>query len=469
MKCHWQHFFRIGVRGHADTGNKMAGYTTWCRHDVKLHATQGPFFKRRFAHHRLQDASAGKNGEVPPKQWDEQEVEELLKRCRRIHSDFKDLPESIQEVNQKLAQAAEKATELLQKAEEIQKAAKHQLKGSSEAVEDKSTAAEVALPDKKELRLLMLNCAIPFVGFGFLDNFIMIVFGDMIDKTLCVSLCLSTMTAAAIGNTLSDMCGCVSGGLIEKLAKSLGLRRPSLTDEQSELSIAQRYRMLGEIAGVFLGCVLGCSPLYFLDTTKAEKQKKKQRKNELLAAVTKEVAQTMKAERAVLFLAKTDKKTGQKVLVGRGSTGIRLKLAWGTGIVGHVAQTGKTVNSSNVYEGEMKTIFHHEIDQIYGYKTRSCLSVPVKSVTGDTLAVLQIANKIPVPGEPIESAIFSENDQHDAEEIAGFLAIEIDGANSLKRVLEVVERRMDRRAETLKESTFRKILDEDYSDSIREA
>lgn len=37
------------------------------------------------------------------------------------------------------------------------------------------------------------------VGFGFMDNLVMIQAGDMIDSTIGVTLGLSTLTAAAFG------------------------------------------------------------------------------------------------------------------------------------------------------------------------------------------------------------------------------------------------------------------------------
>lgn len=48
---------------------------------------------------------------------------------------------------------------------------------------------------------------IPFIGFGILDNGIMIVAGEYIDSTLGVMLGISTMAAAGFGNIISDIAG----------------------------------------------------------------------------------------------------------------------------------------------------------------------------------------------------------------------------------------------------------------------
>ncbi|KAF0770904.1 hypothetical protein AaE_002516, partial [Aphanomyces astaci] len=48
----------------------------------------------------------------------------------------------------------------------------------------------------------MARSMVPFLGFGFVDNFILILAGDYIDITLGVSLGISSMAAAGIGNAI---------------------------------------------------------------------------------------------------------------------------------------------------------------------------------------------------------------------------------------------------------------------------
>ncbi|PHJ14685.1 gaf domain protein, partial [Cystoisospora suis] len=62
---------------------------------------------------------------------------------------------------------------------------------------------------------------LPFIGFGFVDNFVMILAGDMFDTSLCVILGLSTMSAAALGNWISDLMGLWLGSSIENFASKL--------------------------------------------------------------------------------------------------------------------------------------------------------------------------------------------------------------------------------------------------------
>ena len=72
------------------------------------------------------------------------------------------------------------------------------------------------------MRKLAIHNSIPFVGFGFLDNLIMILAGEYIDMTLGMTLGISTMAAAALGNTISDLCGIGSAWYVETWATKLG-------------------------------------------------------------------------------------------------------------------------------------------------------------------------------------------------------------------------------------------------------
>ncbi len=69
------------------------------------------------------------------------------------------------------------------------------------------TSTGPAKPTNSDLYRLAIQQGLPFVGFGFLDNFIMIVAGESIETFFGTTLVISTMAAAALGNTLSDVFG----------------------------------------------------------------------------------------------------------------------------------------------------------------------------------------------------------------------------------------------------------------------
>uniref|UniRef100_M4BAQ6 Transmembrane protein 65 n=1 Tax=Hyaloperonospora arabidopsidis (strain Emoy2) TaxID=559515 RepID=M4BAQ6_HYAAE len=118
----------------------------------------------------------------------------------------------------------------------------------------------------QELQMVALQVGLPFIGFGFVDNFIMILAGDYIDLTLGVSLGISSMAAAGIGNTISDIAGLGLGNVVEDLCARLGLPVPALTTEQMMLKRTRLAKVVGSSVGVTIGCLLGMVPLLFLHT-----------------------------------------------------------------------------------------------------------------------------------------------------------------------------------------------------------
>ncbi|CAL1279616.1 unnamed protein product [Larinioides sclopetarius] len=125
-------------------------------------------------------------------------------------------------------------------------------------------------PTKAQLQALLAHSAIPFIGFGFLDNLIMIIAGDYIDATIGVTLGISTMAAAGLGNTLSDVAGIGSAWYVERIALMIGLKAPNLTPAQTALSRSRWCINLGRALGVIIGCLLGMFPLLFRKEREAE-------------------------------------------------------------------------------------------------------------------------------------------------------------------------------------------------------
>ena len=116
-----------------------------------------------------------------------------------------------------------------------------------------------------QLQALAIQNSIPYVGFGCVDNSLMILSGDLIDGTLGVVFGLSTLAAAALGNAFSNSLGMVLHGTIERFAEKLGLPDPRLTVSQREAASVKNVRMVSGIFGVLLGCLLGMFPLLFMN------------------------------------------------------------------------------------------------------------------------------------------------------------------------------------------------------------
>uniref|UniRef100_W8B7A9 Phosphodiesterase n=2 Tax=Ceratitis capitata TaxID=7213 RepID=W8B7A9_CERCA len=68
-----------------------------------------------------------------------------------------------------------------------------------------------------------------------------------------------------------------------------------------------------------------------------------------------------------------------------------VRVAWGSGIAGHVAESGEPVNIPDAYQDER---FNGEIDSITGYRTKALLCMPIKDSSGDVIGVAQVINKL---------------------------------------------------------------------------
>ena len=119
-------------------------------------------------------------------------------------------------------------------------------------------------PTKSQLMKLGLVAAVPCFTFGFLDNAIMLVAGEQIEAHLGMSLGLSAMACAAMGNIVADTTGQVSGGTVERLLRPV-LPCANLSAAQRATASATRVHALGGALGIIVGCVFGMFPLLFYE------------------------------------------------------------------------------------------------------------------------------------------------------------------------------------------------------------
>ncbi|RUS77766.1 hypothetical protein EGW08_014471 [Elysia chlorotica] len=130
--------------------------------------------------------------------------------------------------------------------------------------------SQTSPPTRKQLQQVVLHQTFPFLGFGFLDNFLMIVAGEYIDVTLGAAFGISTMAAAALGNLISDVGGLGSAHYVETVAARVGVRNPHLSPEQVEMRRTKWASNLGKFIGVTIGCLLGMFPLLFFPKKNSE-------------------------------------------------------------------------------------------------------------------------------------------------------------------------------------------------------
>ena len=94
-------------------------------------------------------------------------------------------------------------------------------------------------------------------------------------------------------------------------------------------------------------------------------------------------------DRGTLFL--NDTETNELFsFVAQGNLTREIRILNDSGIAGHVYQTGQAKISDDPYNDPL---FNHEVDQRTGYTTRNVACVPVRTMAGDKIGVMQTLNK----------------------------------------------------------------------------
>jgi len=272
-----------------------------------------------------------------------------------------------------------------------------------EEVCDAEDKAEVASPSSAQLRQLSLAAALPFLGFGILDNAVMICFGDVLDVTFCTTFGFSTMAAAALGNTVSDGFGVFSGGVVEDLAAKAGFEAPPLSRAQQALSVTKRWERQGQLLGITVGCLIGMFPLYFIDLKDHESWKREKSLEQMYDHVVVAVEDLLHAEAAMIVLVDHQKQElYSRSAAHHGSKEFEFRMRMGEGIIGKVASTGQFVNIADLRAPEGRMYYTPEIHDNFsgtGIQVKSCLCMPIFGYDEDTqkcdkvLGVVSVINK----------------------------------------------------------------------------
>ncbi|GLC35741.1 hypothetical protein PLESTB_000489500 [Pleodorina starrii] len=118
-------------------------------------------------------------------------------------------------------------------------------------------------PSSSALQVVFLASAIPFIGFGFLDNAIMLVAGEEIDNMFGLRLGLSTLASAGLGNAVADVIGVGAAKYIEQVVRWLPfVKEPKLSKVQQAMPRTQKAKLAGAMVGVLIGCLAGLTPLF---------------------------------------------------------------------------------------------------------------------------------------------------------------------------------------------------------------
>jgi serine phosphatase RsbU (regulator of sigma subunit) len=145
----------------------------------------------------------------------------------------------------------------------------------------------------------------------------------------------------------------------------------------------------------------------------------------LLAVILSRASEVMDAERASIFIHEEATRTLTNRVSGSLARG-QVRIPVGSGIAGHVAETGTPLNIPDAYADPR---FNPQVDRETGFRTRSILCAPMLGRAGKLVGVLQVLNKR-------DGGAFTLDDEALLEAFASHAAVAVDRARLVEAFLE---------------------------------
>ncbi len=112
---------------------------------------------------------------------------------------------------------------------------------------------------------------------------------------------------------------------------------------------------------------------------------------QIVEAFTLKIGELLHADRATLFLVDAAREElWSKVAQAPGEKPLDIRIPLSSGIAGWVARTGETFSTADAYA---EPLFHRDVDQRTGYRTKSLLCMPILDSRRRVFAVVQLLNK----------------------------------------------------------------------------
>ncbi|PSC69182.1 Transmembrane 65 [Micractinium conductrix] len=121
-------------------------------------------------------------------------------------------------------------------------------------------------PSVRQLSMVGFASGLPFVVFGILDNGIMLVAGEQIDHLFGAKMGLSMLASAGLGNMVADVVGVSATQTVqENMKRVTWARPPRLSMLQQQQMPVKAAQFVGAAVGVAVGCLIGMTPLAFME------------------------------------------------------------------------------------------------------------------------------------------------------------------------------------------------------------
>lgn len=146
---------------------------------------------------------------------------------------------------------------------------------------------------------------------------------------------------------------------------------------------------------------------------------------ELLELILKIARNEVGADRGTVFLVDAKRRELWSI-VASGLDHQEIRVPYGKGVAGRVAETGEVVNVEDAYT---LPYFEPAYDRKYGYRTRSLLCLPIRHRTGEIVGVIQLLNQR-------RTGRFTPEDQEFLEKLSGHMAMALENARLHRDALE---------------------------------
>jgi len=252
------------------------------------------------------------------------------------------------------------------------------------------TAVSVERPSGAVLRRHFLSCALPMVGFGLMDNTILIRAGEAIDRYFGVDCKMPSIVAAAWGQVVSDFCGVLFGGVVESASRRF-LVPAVFTQSQMGLRVVQLTGTLGAAIGVVVGCLLGMVNLLSMDLAEVERLKRFAELQDTFEVVISSAKENVGAKEGSVFLVDDDAQELYSYVATGITETIRVPINEKS-ISGSAAKHNKAIVVKDAYADPR---FNPSVDKKTGRKTVNMLAYPVVSLHDESrvIAVVMLLNK----------------------------------------------------------------------------
>lgn len=146
---------------------------------------------------------------------------------------------------------------------------------------------------------------------------------------------------------------------------------------------------------------------------------------ELLELILKIAREEVSADRGSMFLVDSQRRELWSI-VATGLDHQEIRVPFGKGIAGRVAETGEAVNVADAYK---HPDFDASFDQKFGYHTSSVFAMPIRHRNGEIVGVIQLLNKKNGPA-------FNAQDEEFLGKLSGHMAMALENARQHRESIE---------------------------------